>query len=141
MVIKRGDTGAGVAEIRTRLAQLGLCNDIADGDPNEFDAELDRAVRAFQQERGITVDGVVGPQTFNFVEITASLIDAGAALRVDDEAELAATVIRLFADPALRKRLGTAGQAAFAREQGGVLRTLEIVERVLDGPSGRQPSA
>lgn len=68
MVIRRGDTGAGVAEIRTRLAQLGLCNDIADGDPNEFDAELDRAVRAFQQERGITVDGVVGPQTFRRLE-------------------------------------------------------------------------
>lgn len=89
----------------------------------------------------LSVPVVVGPQTFNFVEITASLIDAGAALRVDDEQELAATVIRLFADPALRKRLGTAGQAAFAREQGGVLRTLEIVERVLDGPSGRQPPA
>ena len=29
-----------------------------------FDAELDRAVRTFQQERGITVDGIVGPDTF-----------------------------------------------------------------------------
>jgi len=29
-----------------------------------FDDDLDRAVRAFQQERGITVDGIVGPHTF-----------------------------------------------------------------------------
>jgi N-acetylmuramoyl-L-alanine amidase len=42
------------------LAGLGLCTS-TDGD--EFDAELDHAVRTFQQERGITVDGIVGPQT------------------------------------------------------------------------------
>ncbi len=33
-------------------------------DPADFDDDLDRAVRAFQQERGITVDGIVGPQTY-----------------------------------------------------------------------------
>lgn len=68
MVIRRGDTGAGVAEIRARLAQLGLCSDVVESDPDLFDAELDHAVRAFQQERGITVDGVVGPQTFRRLE-------------------------------------------------------------------------
>lgn len=68
MVIKRGDVGAAVSEIRARLAHLGLCDDLVDGDPGEFDDDLDRAVRAFQQERGITVDGVVGPQTFRRLE-------------------------------------------------------------------------
>jgi N-acetylmuramoyl-L-alanine amidase len=63
-VIRRGDTGPAVAEIRARLAQLGLASDVVETDPDHFDADLDRAVRAFQQERGITVDGVVGPQTF-----------------------------------------------------------------------------
>ena len=29
-------------------------------DPDVFDADLDRAVRAFQQQRGLTVDGIVG---------------------------------------------------------------------------------
>jgi hypothetical protein len=33
----------------------------------------------------------------------------------------------------LRETIGRAGRAAFEREQGGVLRTLGIVERVLDG--------
>ena len=65
---RRGDTGAAVAEVRARLAHLGLCNDLAEGDPELFDLELDRAVRAFQQERGITVDGVVGPHTFGRLE-------------------------------------------------------------------------
>ena len=50
-----------------RLAHLGLCSDPVAGADSEsitFDDELDRAVRAFQQERGITVDGIVGPDTF-----------------------------------------------------------------------------
>jgi N-acetylmuramoyl-L-alanine amidase len=67
-MLKRGDTGAAVSEVRARLAHLGLCSDLADGDPEFFDTELDRAVRAFQQGRGITVDGVVGPHTFGRLE-------------------------------------------------------------------------
>ena len=53
--------------MRARLAHLGLCSDAPTGvdlDEVVFDAELDRAVRTFQQERGITVDGIVGPDTF-----------------------------------------------------------------------------
>jgi 3-deoxy-D-manno-octulosonic-acid transferase len=86
----------------------------------------------------LSVPVVVGPKTFNFVEITASLIDAGAALRVADEDELGATVMKLLADAPLRERLGAAGRAAFEREQGGVLRTVEVVEKVLDAstPTG-----
>lgn len=89
----------------------------------------------------LSVPVVVGPQTFNFVEITASLIDAGAALRIADTDELGATVIELLADAPLRKRLGAAARAAFEREQGGVLRTLEIVARVLDSPAGGNAAA
>ena len=67
-MLRRGDTGAAVAEVRARLAHLGLCDDLASGDPDLFDDELDHAVRAFQQERGITVDGIVGPHTFRRLE-------------------------------------------------------------------------
>lgn len=62
--LRRGDHGPAVAEIRSRLAHLALCADVAAGDPFAFDDELDHAVRSFQQERGITVDGIVGPHTF-----------------------------------------------------------------------------
>jgi N-acetylmuramoyl-L-alanine amidase len=54
-----------VAEVRARLHRLGL---VEDGSGDRFDADLDRAVRQFQQERGIAVDGVVGPQTFRRLE-------------------------------------------------------------------------
>lgn len=68
MLLRLGSTGAAVAEVRARLAHLGLCNDLASGDPDLFDDDLDRAVRSFQQERGITVDGIVGPHTFRRLE-------------------------------------------------------------------------
>ena len=72
MIIERsyrlGSTGPEVAEIRVRLTALGLLDDTTDGfqDPGTavFDEAVDRAVRAFQQRRGIISDGVVGPLTF-----------------------------------------------------------------------------
>jgi len=70
---RRGDTGPAVAEIRDRLGRLGLLStQDTDGptDPRSavFDDHVDRGVRAFQQLRGLTVDGVVGPQTFRRLE-------------------------------------------------------------------------
>ena len=58
---RRGDAGAAVAEVRARLAHLGYLNSALG---EHFDDELDRAVRTFQQERGLTVDGIVGRDTF-----------------------------------------------------------------------------
>jgi N-acetylmuramoyl-L-alanine amidase len=56
-------------EIRDRLGRLGLLPLEEPGsDPSHFDDAVDRAVRCFQQERGLTVDGVVGVQTFRRLE-------------------------------------------------------------------------
>jgi N-acetylmuramoyl-L-alanine amidase len=69
----RGDTGPAVAEIRAKLALLGL---LAEGEGAElldpagalFDEATDLAVRAFQQQRGISVDGRVGSRTYHALE-------------------------------------------------------------------------
>jgi N-acetylmuramoyl-L-alanine amidase len=65
-LFRRGDHGPAVAEIRSRLATLGLVE--ADPGNDEFDADLDRAVRAFQQQRGLSVDGIVGVNTYRTLE-------------------------------------------------------------------------
>lgn len=76
-----GDRGSAVAEIRRILASQGLLRTSrfstnghgangTDGvtswtSPDEiFDGDCDDAVRAFQQERGLIVDGIVGPATY-----------------------------------------------------------------------------
>jgi N-acetylmuramoyl-L-alanine amidase len=62
-VYRRGDRGAAVREIRSRLHRLGFIPEQSTGDES-FDRSLDRAVRAFQQQRGLIVDGVVGRNTY-----------------------------------------------------------------------------
>lgn len=60
-----GDAGPVVAEVRDRLIRLSLLPAQA---PQTFDAGMDRAVRAFQQQQGLTVDGLVGPETYRRLE-------------------------------------------------------------------------
>ncbi|MBC7374527.1 MAG: N-acetylmuramoyl-L-alanine amidase [Frankiales bacterium] len=55
-----GDTGPAVDDIQATLTGLGLLA----GSPEDFDAATDRAVREFQQRRGLSVDGLVGPETY-----------------------------------------------------------------------------
>jgi N-acetylmuramoyl-L-alanine amidase len=62
-VFRRGDHGPVVAEIRDKLARLGLLA-AQRPDLDAFDDETDHAVRAFQQDRGLRADGVVGPETY-----------------------------------------------------------------------------
>ena len=62
VILKRGDIGPAVKEVRDRLVQLGLLP-AQSGSSEIFDDELFAAVRVFQQSRGLTVDGIVGPRT------------------------------------------------------------------------------
>ncbi|QMU73485.1 N-acetylmuramoyl-L-alanine amidase [Streptacidiphilus sp. P02-A3a] len=57
-----GDTGPDVAEIRSMLTMLGLLSTSTSSDL--FDREVDAAVRFFQQQRGLTANGVVGLETY-----------------------------------------------------------------------------
>lgn len=66
VLIARGASGPIVAEVRARLSRLEYLGDDAHG--TQFDDATDRAVRAFQQARGIDVDGIVGPITFRHLE-------------------------------------------------------------------------
>lgn len=59
---RRGDEGPAVAEIQAALVTLGTLPAVPPG--VVFDEATDRAVRAFQQQRGLVVDGVVGPETY-----------------------------------------------------------------------------
>lgn len=67
--IRRGDQGAAVVEIRAILNGLDLLD--RPGDPTlvgTFDDATEQAVRAFQQSRGLSVDGLVGDETWQALD-------------------------------------------------------------------------
>lgn len=67
-VLRRGDAGADVAEVRSILAGLNLLTPAAgtgqSAPEHTFDIPTEQAVRAFQQQRGLLTDGVVGQATY-----------------------------------------------------------------------------
>ena len=66
--LRVGDRGLAVVELRNRLRQLGLLatDDLgrAATTADDFDDACDRAVRSFQQQRGLRIDGVVDRETY-----------------------------------------------------------------------------
>jgi N-acetylmuramoyl-L-alanine amidase len=85
--LRLGDRGLAVLELRHRLRQLGLSltDAVSDGDipaavtappelvePPEvldiFDERCDHAVRSFQQQRGLRIDGVVDRETYRALD-------------------------------------------------------------------------
>jgi N-acetylmuramoyl-L-alanine amidase len=62
LLIKRGERSDQVRDIQARLRALGYQIEDESG---EFDHSTLRAVRAFQQLRGVIADGIVGPDTWN----------------------------------------------------------------------------
>ncbi|SDQ23348.1 N-acetylmuramoyl-L-alanine amidase [Quadrisphaera sp. DSM 44207] len=61
--LRRGDRGPRVAAVRTQLHAAGVSAPAAEGGEGVFDEVLERAVREFQQRRGLRADGVIGPET------------------------------------------------------------------------------
>ena len=70
-VIRRADRGAAVVEIRAILAGQGLLPPSENGGSFSdavFDDAIERAVRAFQQSRGLTADGEVNEETWRALD-------------------------------------------------------------------------
>jgi len=67
-VYRRGDSGPAIAEIRDKLSRLDLLSRPDSASSDRYDDALDRAVRTFQQRRGLRVDGVVGPETYRALD-------------------------------------------------------------------------
>ncbi|HEX4189435.1 MAG TPA: peptidoglycan-binding protein [Marmoricola sp.] len=60
-IFRNGDAGPAVTQIVGLLAQVGLLEGSL---PTSYDEQVELAVRTFQQQRGLHVDGVVGVATF-----------------------------------------------------------------------------
>ena len=111
-----GDEGSVVRSIRALLQTTcdlaSSTSDTVDAVPaasqlsDVYDEELARAVRAFQQRRGLMVDGVVGPQTYTALDgarwtLGDRLLShtPGHLLQGDDVAELQERLLALGFTP------------------------------------------
>jgi N-acetylmuramoyl-L-alanine amidase len=100
-LIREGDRSQEVADVQARLRSLGMT---LDDEWGSFGSSTKEAVRAFQQQRGILVDGVVGPETWlELVEASWRLGDRvlylkHPAMRGDDVATLQARLSALGFD-------------------------------------------
>ncbi len=77
------------------------------------------------------VPSVVGPHTFNFVDITQWLSDVGAVQQLAAPEELAEAIMRFINDKKLAQQCGQAGRKRIERERGALARTLKIIEQTL----------
>ncbi|MGH2723576.1 MAG: N-acetylmuramoyl-L-alanine amidase [Actinomycetota bacterium] len=100
--ISPGTRGHGVRDVQSRLLALGFLIDAPELAEHRYGASTEQAVRAFQQERGLLVDGLVGPQTWQ------EMVEAGYAL-ADRVLYLRQPPFRGDDVRALQRRLNTLG--------------------------------
>jgi 3-deoxy-D-manno-octulosonic-acid transferase len=74
---------------------------------------------------------LTGPHNFNSEEIAQLLLDAGAARRIGDTAELAEWVVRLLGATERRNSMGAAGRAVLDANRGALDRLLTLVDPLL----------
>jgi 3-deoxy-D-manno-octulosonic-acid transferase len=70
---------------------------------------------------------LIGPHVFNFTQATRDAVAAGAAVQVDDPADLGRVLRELFDDRARRVAMGAAASAFAARHRGATERTVDVL--------------
>ncbi|PXW23647.1 lipid IV(A) 3-deoxy-D-manno-octulosonic acid transferase [Paraburkholderia caballeronis] len=81
---------------------------------------------------------LIGPHVFNFTQATADAVAAGAALQVQDPADLARALRELFADKSRRVAMGASAAAFAARHRGATARTVDVLTTLLPAPSAER---
>ena len=79
----------------------------------------------------LAVPSVVGPHTFNFVDITQLLLEVGAVEQLENPEELSTAILRCLEDKKLARQCGEAGRKRIERERGALDRTLKLIEQYL----------
>ncbi|MGH2675379.1 MAG: N-acetylmuramoyl-L-alanine amidase [Actinomycetota bacterium] len=155
--IRLEDRGDAVRDVQTRLLALGFHVEAREVEDHRFGESTEAALRAFQQERGLLVDGLAGPDTWE------ELVEAGYALgdrvlylrrpnvRGDDVRALQRRLNLLGFDPGREDAIfgDQTAQAVFDFQRNVGLRsdgivgptTLQALDRLLAAPVSAQGRA
>lgn len=71
---------------------------------------------------------VIGPHTFNFLQVAEQAVACGAAIRAPDAAAGMQAALALLADEPARARAAAAGLAFTAEHRGATARTMALLE-------------
>ena len=127
-LFRLGDKGAAVRSIRSLLLATGDLAPSSIETSDIYDEEVAEAVRAFQQRRGLIVDGVLGPHTHIALDGARWRLGdrilshiPGHMLQGDDVAELQERLLSLgFTPDRVDGVFGTNTEQAVRRFQSGV---------------------
>lgn len=75
---------------------------------------------------------ITGSHLHNFMEVSEAMLEAGAAVKVEDAAALVAVLVSLLDDALRRKDMGMAGQQLVAENQGALKRLLDWLKPLLE---------
>jgi 3-deoxy-D-manno-octulosonic-acid transferase len=84
---------------------------------------------------------VIGPSMHNFREIAAQFLAAGAVIQVQNAAELANSLRRLFRNPEAAKQVGVAARDLLERQASGLEALLQEIGSRLRGGADAAPAA
>lgn len=80
---------------------------------------------------GLNIPTIVGLHMFNFAEINELLLQHNALLQVQDEQQLAATVIELFNDPAKRQAMRHNGEKVLSQNRGALQKNMDLIAKLM----------
>lgn len=113
------------------LGELGAAWGLATVGFTGGSVSLNRGGQSMIEPAGYGVPVTFGPNTWNFKDAVAGLLDAGGAIRVHDEAELERELTRLLGDPVLRDTMGQAARGFVASQLGATQRTLDMLDELV----------
>ena len=149
-LLRRGDSGPAVVEIRARCGVRLLSDPRPAARDDRFDAVVEHAVRAFQQQRGLITDGIVGPATYRALrEAGWTLGDRMLALMIsspmsgDDVVTLQERLLELGFDPGrpggvFDEQTEAALRSLPARVRAGARRGVRTGHAAVAAPAGPQ---
>lgn len=110
-ILKRGSKGENVIALQQDLAALGYPCGAVDG---KYGLNTETAVRKFQADHGLTVDGIAGPATQTAIAdcLKATAIDEqlfGGGTKEDETLEQRIAALEQFAEEVRQRLFGTEG--------------------------------